>query len=204
MATTLAELLDLSKLLPPFDDLLGKAVEAAMAVHAVVAAADRVPVVVEPALIYPGLYSVEGGKPARIAIHPAVHRPRLTFLHEVGHYLDHGLIGDIGTWASTGSMSEKWRDAVDQTEAADELRRQEAVPPLPQLARTMRYLLRIEELFARSYGQWIGLRSGNDDLLDELSNSLSTLTYPEYWGMDDFAPVADALDLAFKELKWSL
>lgn len=30
------------------------------------------------------------------------------------------------------------------------------------------------------------------------------LTYPEYWGMDDFMPVADALDQVFKELKWSL
>lgn len=183
--------------------MFAETVTAAMAVHVVAADAAAIPVSIDPGLVYPGLYSIAAdGQPVRIAVNPAVHRPRLTLLHEVGHFLDHRMIEPEGAWASTGPLFEAWRAAVDESDAVLELRRQELVPPLPQLARGMSYLLKIEELFARSYAQWIAIRSGNDALLDEVSGSLSGLSYPEYWGMDDFGPVADALDEAFKELKW--
>jgi hypothetical protein len=93
---------------------------------------------------------------------------------------------------------------VDETDAAAALHSLQAKPPLSQLTRSFHYFLRIHELFARSYAQWVAIRSSDETLLDQVSQSLSTLHYPEYWGFDDFDPVADALDRIFMELTWKL
>lgn len=200
----LDSLIDLAAVRPPLDDVFSDALKSAMAVHSVHVDQSRsLSVAVDSELLYPGMYSIDAaGEPVRIAVNPAVARPALTFLHEVGHYLDHAVIGDRSRWASNGEMLTPWREAIASTDAVRQLEQQQSAPPLPQLARGMGYLLRTEELFARSYSQWIAMRSGNQGLLDELGSSLSGLSYPEYWGMDDFAPVADAFHQVFTELNW--
>ncbi|MEO3974364.1 hypothetical protein [Streptomyces sp. CAU 1734] len=73
------------------------------------------------------------------------------------------------------------------------------------------YFIQPRELFGRAYAQWIALRSGDPVLLAQLDRILrlgqnSTLIsgpsigYQRQWELDDFAPVADALDDLFEDL----
>ncbi|MEU5979396.1 phage minor capsid protein [Streptomyces sp. NPDC047315] len=75
------------------------------------------------------------------------------------------------------------------------------------------YLASPREAFGRAYAQWIALRSGDRRLLSALevardpANGEQVIAgtglvdgYPRYWEPDDFAPIADALDAAFRRL----
>jgi hypothetical protein len=109
---------------------------------------------------------------------------------------------ETGIWTSPTERFDGWRQAVDQSEALEQLESLSSAPPLPELTQAFGYLLRTEELFARSYVEWVTVRSDDDSLHEELGLSISTLKYPEYWGFDDFGPIADQLDLVFEELGW--
>ena len=63
------------------------------------------------------------------------------------------------------------------------------------------YLLGPRELFARTYCQYVAVRSGDPDLQRELEKSLEP-DYREQWHEDDFTPIAGALDDLFDRLGW--
>jgi hypothetical protein len=174
--------IDLSAVAGPMLDPLTRALAAASSAHVIADDAPLVRVEVDDTIGAPGRYDgTDEGIPMRIAVHPNSVRPGLTLLHETAHYLDHAAIGVPGQWASTGESFDEWRMRVDETDAAAALHSLQAKPPLPQLTRSFDYFLRIHELFARSYAQWVAIRSSDETLLDQVSQSLSTLHYPEYW-----------------------
>jgi hypothetical protein len=179
------------------------AISAVDAVH-LIDSSEPVRIELDPGMTRPALYSGQAdGSAPNIYVHPNVVRPGLTTLHEIGHYLDHALIDTVGVHASPASpLLDRWRRTVRETDAISELQRLASKPPLVELRTFFEEQLTLEELFARSYAQWIAIRAGDDTLLDELNDALSTLNYPDFWGYDDFQPTADALDSLFEELQW--
>lgn len=122
--------------------------------------------------------------------------PITSTVHEIGHSLDGHGFGD-GTpveailasggrdlFSSTPAMSE-WREVVTQTAAYRNL-----------VVEGNGYRETITELLARSYEQWIALRSGNEALLAKIAQRRSE--DPDmYWSDADFEPVAAAFDRFF-------
>jgi hypothetical protein len=69
-------------------------------------------------------------------------------------------------------------------------------------------LLLPEELFARSYAQYIAVRSADQELQQSLDAFRETRTgkvyYPMQWHDDDFVAVDQAIDEILVELGWRL
>lgn len=71
--------------------------------------------------------------------------------------------------------------------------------------RHIAYLLSREELFARSYVQFIAERSRSALLksqLDDARQQRGQIYYPRQWDSDDFAPISTALAMEFRDLGW--
>lgn len=143
----------------------------------------------------------------------------LTFIHEIGHFLDLSALGTAGVFATlAGDVAlDGWRTAVDATNATQTLRRRKGAgtvtvhtPRGPVVLavgdRHVEYLLGYDELWARSYAQYIAERSMDATLLAALDLTRSPAAigqlYPAQWSAADFAPVAIAIDTLFKRLGW--
>ncbi len=122
-----------------------------------------------------------------------------TMTHEFGHYLDIQLGGHrephregviTGSWFSKSEEAAGWRAAVRDTEAVKALER------IPDSERVYReYLLTNEELWARSYAQWVALRTGSDELMKSVHAPGDRDGLPErQWSSADFGPVATEFD----------
>jgi len=69
----------------------------------------------------------------------------------------------------------------------------------------IRYLGQPEEMFARSYSQYIATRSQDPLMLAELESMRvrgDRFYYPQQWEDDDFEPIADSFDGLFRVLGW--
>lgn len=158
--------------------------------------------------------------PKDILVNSTAAEPHLTFLHELGHYLDDALIdpnnkGHINKWASDLSPSlQTWREAMRASEHVSSLRKIAGVTgkrtihvngqdiTIQNDYRHVRYLLQQKELFANSYAQWIALKSEDKTLTAEMDRRLSSMKYPKHMQWSDFHDVGAALDLLFEELQW--
>jgi hypothetical protein len=149
----------------------------------------------------------------RIAINRKGPHPRLALVHEFGHALDYFAIGETGVYATASGSPElePWRTAVEASAAVVELRARlsmvftSAVAVPSPIGTYLRYLLQPRELFARSYAQWIALRSGSTDLREELDLSRSgegPFGDVVQWSIADFNDIATALDKLFGSLGW--
>lgn len=143
----------------------------------------------------------------------------LTFVHETGHFLDLSALGKAGAFATlAGDVTlDGWRTAVGATTAVQTLRQRKGagavVIQTPQgpveLAvgdRHVAYLLGYDELWARSYAQYIAERSMDATLMAALDLTRPPAAigqlYPAQWSTADFAPVATAIDTLFRGLGW--
>lgn len=171
----------------------------------------------------------KSGQPVQLEIntHPDyASTAELTFLHEVAHFLDLSGLGIPGqkSTETADPILNDWRVAVRGTrvvqrleanlrtgyaELVDAQGARRRVPISPHLTR---YLLSESELWARSYAQYIAVRSGDAKLIAALDearfgpnqNALLAQVYPLQWHDADFAPVAKAIDAMFEELGWIL
>ena len=155
--------------------------------------------------------------PWQIVISPNGRHPELTCVHEIGHFLDHLALGRAGHWASISSRSlSGWREAVEQTQAVQELRGRKQGPlpvTLPSGVslqvfveqRVLDYALGPLELFARSYAQYITRASQDKVLLVQMAAEIDTLewqVYPLQWQDKDFTPIYDQLELLLRKKGW--
>lgn len=132
--------------------------------------------------------------------------PHMTTLHEVGHFLDQQGIGSR-KFATTDSkfsqLFDAFNNAIANSDSLKELQRLSGLKLKKKTLEHLAYLQKPEELFARSYAQWIASRSNLDRIKKELDASLpKDDTIPYQWSHEDFRPIASALDAIFQELGW--
>jgi hypothetical protein len=148
------------------------------------------------------LYLSPAGHPLRILVSTRCETFEFVLLHEAGHLLDHQCFGAPGEWSSLyDARFEGWWRAVQGSQAYAELER--LLPALCEQGllrgRMREYFGSPQELWARSYAQWIALRSDDATLRRQLeharAHSYAPLPYlPEQWADEDFEPIALALD----------
>jgi hypothetical protein len=121
--------------------------------------------------------------------------------HEVGHWLDHVGIPSPSKFASHSHPElAQWRDAVTNSDAYKAM---QADSKISRKYKT--YTLRKEEMFARSYAQFIATESGSEEMLNGIKKVLNGETgYPAWtqWQDEDFKPIRKAFRDFFIKLGW--
>lgn len=116
-----------------------------------------------------------------------------------------------------------WKEAVDKSDARGQLANlqhqmrtkkhiefttEDGTPNMARLSPTwLAYSLRTEELWARSYAQYIAVRSGDAGMMAELRTEQAeqrrmAVPITTQWQDADFAPIARAMDALFAALGW--
>lgn len=162
-----------------------------------------------------------GGPPLDIGVHPAAPDAALTAVHEIGHFLDYSGLGEAGEFGSVADDPlGPWRAAVRQSAAAQRLGqlwrftqgRAQGTPSAGDVVkyaveqRYIEYLLQNEELWARSYAQFIAVKSGHPALREQLDRRRQRperrLYYGGQWDDDDFLPIQAEIEAAFRKKGW--
>lgn len=157
-------------------------------------------------------------KVVKILVSKSASHPELTTVHETGHFLDKAGIGPSGPWASvTDPQLNGWRKAIVESSA---IRHLAALRDMASATITLAngiesripvnkafvdYLLQPWEVWARSYAQFIAVKSRNPELMEQLKQRVDepfAQAYTMHWRDDDFAPIAEAMELLFQQLGW--
>jgi hypothetical protein len=166
-----------------------------------------------------GEYRHRGVDAQGIAVTSLERFPGFALTHEIGHLLDHQVLGERGVFASSAhpnlaSIRQAWRQTqaywrlealvrAGVTSVPGELvaaRLAGAVVALPVRA----VWAEPEEWFARSYAQFIALESAEPSLLAALEAEQARALYlPLHPSDDDFVPVAHAFRALFNDQGWS-
>lgn len=121
--------------------------------------------------------------------------PAMTTVHEVGHFLDHQVLGERGKFASHRAPAlEGFRRAVAESAAVRSI---ESLPYYQQ-----GYFLEGHELWARAYAQYIATRSGSPLLKAQLDTIRTSAQPWRQWSDEDFAPIATAIDDVLRAKGW--
>jgi len=166
-----------------------------------------------------GLYSRthpdNGDQAVKIALNRKSPHPEFTLAHEIGHFIDHkGLPGSYMS-SEYHPVMEKWRKAVMESpeiqwlqqlsNTSDQVVIEGRVHRIPK--DYISYLLRRREIWARSYSQWIAMKSGDTKLVDQLKAEVNQdakrkLPLPGQWREENFGPIAEAIEELFKQMGW--
>ena len=149
-----------------------------------------------------------------IGIDPSVPDVTLSVLHELGHHLDLAVLSDHQMPASASQRLSGWHNAVVGSHAVSTLFTRFTAPfPIGTVSiradpDDLMYLLEVEELFARSYSQYIAVKSGDTTLINELRMSPTLapgvdVLFPEQWEPTDFALIRAAFDELMEVLRWA-
>lgn len=168
-------------------------------VHRIPEGLRPVPVSASTASTYYGRYTHQlgpTGAPVSIRIKRDGDHKASTFAHEFGHYLDHQALGpQPGSWGTRNLKPDTpmyaWAKAVDASPTVQALR------TLPKQDSLSRYYQRGDELWARSYAQYVATRSGDTAMLTEIaairddSHAGRALSQ---WTAEEFEPIARTID----------
>jgi len=147
------------------------------------------------------------GRPITILIEVAESHRTFAAVHEIGHFIDFAGIGQHGRFASSAApVLNEWRRVVARSRAIQDL-----VGLTTSLSRGVHVehvedLLDPVEIWARSYSQYIALRSRSLELLASLdafrTRAPVVMYYPQQWEDDDFEPIDEAIEWLFRRLGW--
>ncbi len=169
----------------------------------------------------PGVYVTRAGtnEPVHIEVSLRGDHPELTTVHETGHFIDHMGIGAPKQFASEKDPRLKaWRKAVRESDLhsqlADLMAHKMVTVEINGQLRAYNvqpyvgYLLTDRETFARSYAQYVTLKSKDPLLHEQLErmrrfDAAAPIKWSRQWDDDDFKPIAKAFDKLFKELGWA-
>jgi hypothetical protein len=177
------------------------------AVHSIPQTMPRVPVkVLLLAANTNGRYLIGDAKTSEVHINRICAGPRATTAHEIGHYLDHHLWGtgkpglsNMGTHQRAEELEPLMRAIYNTPSARRLVQQAQNAVVNGDVARVAvcRYLLTPTELFARSYAQYIAIRSGNPAMrLDVRAypTSWSKYGYAAQWQDHEFGAIAHEMD----------
>lgn len=131
----------------------------------------------------------------------------LTLVHEIGHFLDHQGAPGKGFSSVHSELFAEWRQAVDETSTIQTLRRLRSDPLQVAHRGYLDYLLGYEEIWARSYAQWIARRSRDQTLIRQVADMLARDRQSQVggfrqWTDDDFPSAARAIENLMRKLGW--
>lgn len=129
------------------------------------------------------------------------------------HFLDRGVLrprNPNGNPFATDPRFAAWQKAIDGSDAIEKLRDLERTKTIDRNGRPykldqafVRYLLKPEEIWARSYAQYVAARSTDAALKKELAGMVGVgRSYPLQWADEVFEPIALAIDSLFESLGW--
>jgi len=152
----------------------------------------------------------KNGKPVDVLLNPSGPHPELTTVHELGHFIDLDGIGTKGKFSSRLGEITGWKNAVTNSQAYQDLKKLKAAGSVdingvirPVNKKYLKYTLTDEELFARSFSQYISTKSGDTILLRQLEKIRLDPKYGAIqWSDSDFDPILKAFDLYFKSIGW--
>ena len=200
-------------------------------VREAIAAIDRVhtdgtlpPLPVKSAVLldmYGYFQNTASGRSVEIVVSLLNPHVELTMVHEVGHFLDFKGLDPSTQWASVNSPTlAPWREAVKSSRAVQTLGHLRnpatrtmavtlwdgSVVEYPVDKSYVGYLLQAEELWARSYSQFIATQSRDPALLRQLEQErerpVSGIYYPKHWADADFQPILAEMQTIFRGLRW--
>ena len=171
---------------------LAQALAAASALHVLCSDLEPVPVRATSTTSQSGCYRLRDGDPVDLRVSRRHDRIALSFVHELGHFVDHQLGRELGApWASgqEGAFAD-WRTAVSRLPSR-----------LPAgVGRSRRlYFASSKELWARSYAQAVLARSDDATLLRALADLIAR-DDAFVWPAVEFEPVANAIAVTFERL----
>lgn len=180
----LSELVHLPRRSPLFPEL-ARALAAADALHLLQSDLHPVPVRATATTSQSGCYRLREGDPIDLRVSRRHGRVALSFLHELGHLVDHQLGHALGpAWASGHDEAfAGWRDAAARL-----------TPRLPAgVGRSRRrYFHSVKEVWARSYAQAVLTHSTDSELHRHLAGLIGADDV-FVWPAAEFDPVADEL-----------
>jgi hypothetical protein len=173
------------------------------------------PVLLSLGLDTRGRFVVRDDEPSAILIRAEGGLRGFALLHEVGHFLDFAAFGE-GTFASSAGtpLLEPWREACETSRAFQHLSR--AIGELAAELRgteddeavRLQALSGPEELWARSYAQFVAIRSGDAALRAQLDANRAPIPgrvyYPFQWDDEDFRRIEESIEALFRRLGWSI
>ena len=124
-------------------------------------------------------------------------------LEEIGHFIDHQVLGTAGHgFASESPDFEGWRRVVDKTKAVKALKRSLSSASGP-LKVNLTNAARPREIFARSYAQYIAIKSGDPVLQAGLEADRKTVLGALInWKNEDFESIINYFNILFKKKGW--
>jgi hypothetical protein len=156
---------------------------------------------------------------ANVYIDPRGPGPEFALAHETGHHIDDQAFGAIdpetGIWLLGSSAYKKGLLQKDVQEAYEQLfdaihssqtyrylkgsLAQAIDNEYNDMIKYTQYLLMDEELLARSYAQYVTIRSGNDILARQLEDALiPRYNVTKMWYAQDFDKIANAFEHLFR------
>ncbi len=171
---------------------LARALAAADALHVLLSDLEPVPVQATSTTSQSGCYRLRHGDPVDLRVSRRHGRVALSFLHELGHFVDHQLGHELGpTWASGHHEAfADWREAASRLPSR-----------LPATAGRYRrrYFNSAKEVWARSYAQAVIALSVDPWLHRHLAGLIAGDDI-FVWPTAEFEPVADEVVLTFERL----
>jgi hypothetical protein len=187
----LSDLVQLPRRSPLYPEL-ARALAAASALHVLHSDLEPVPVRATSTTSQSGCYRLRDGDPVDLRVSRRHDRIALSFLHELGHFVDHQLGHELGaTWASgqDGTFAD-WRTTVSRLPSR--------LPAGVGRSRR-RYFTSSKELWARSYAQAV-LTHAEDPTLQRALAGLIERDDVFVWPAAEFEPVANAIARTFERL----
>lgn len=139
------------------------------------------------------------GRLVSLSVDPRGDHPRLTAVHEFGHLLDLAVFGEPNRFGSgSGALLAEWRIAASASQAVARLQAVAEDGPFATDRLFAVEYLKTEEVFARSYAQYVATTSGSDVLVKQLARlaapGKSLVHRLRVWETDDFTEIASAFD----------
>lgn len=169
-----------------------------------------------------GFFRSRNGVGTLVQVSRYAQSPRMTLVHELGHFIDLNGIGD--RYSASNPKSGEYRPnrsqasmlvnpvmaVIESSDAVQHFQKLLAGPSVIRYGNSevkvdkkwLKYAVSREELWARAYSQYIADRSGNPELLAELRVSQKPSLYRDQWTDEDFKTIADAFDKLFSDLGW--